>query len=276
MRFLREVIKKPRTPEGPHYPLNSGVLRGLDRLCFTQSVTIFCGENGSGKTTLMALLAAGLAAQAVGDAGVHGEKLRLFRQATRHFNFVRDRSSLRSFFFTAEDFSRYLDQRQRMAQEAREGLSAIEDEYAGRSSNARGLASQPYARALADMEGQYERELLSASHGEGFLSFFAGRLSGGGLYLMDEPEGALSFANQLSLLALIDSAVQAGGQVIMATHSPVLAAYPNAALMELSEGGMTDTSYEALSSVQFLKHFMAHREGILKRAGIEGCPDLPG
>ena len=197
MIYLRELVKRSRAPEGPDYPLCSAVLRGFSSLSFSRPVTILCGENGSGKSTLMSLMAAGLSAQAVGGQGVQAQKLKAFRQAARHFQFIRSRSPRSCFLFTAEDFSRYLDQRQSMADEAREGLRAVREGFEGRSAYARGLASQPFARTLGELETQYDRELLSASHGEGFLSFFAGRLGSGGLYLMDEPEGALS-CNQLS------------------------------------------------------------------------------
>lgn len=269
MIYLREIEKIPGSA-AQGYPLGTAVLANLNKLSFSHSVSIFCGENGSGKTSLMSLIAAGLRAQMIGEDGVKEQRSALFMKAARQFKFVLGSRPRQSFYFTAEDFSRYLDARQRMAQEARAGLDSIREDYAGRSDYARSQAAQPFARTLDEMEGQFERDLLQSSHGEGFLSFFAGRLTRKGLYLLDEPEGALSYANQLSLLALIDSAVQAEGQVIMATHSPVLAAYPNAALMEISEGGIEDCAYEGLSGVQFLKHFMAHREGILKRAGIEG------
>lgn len=270
MIYVREVSRRPGAVDERSYPFSAEAISKLSTLQFEKPVTILCGENGSGKTSLMTLLAAGLNAQVIGEAGMGLRKLKLFRQASKRFGFVMNRRPLRCFYFTAEDFSRYLDQRQSMAQEAREGLEEIRSSYEGRSDYARSLAAQPFARTLHEMENQYERDLLSASHGEGFLSFFAGRLGADGLYLVDEPEGALSYANQLALLALVDSAVQAGGQVIMSTHSPVLAAYPNAALLEISAGGIEETSYEGLSSVQFLKHFLAHREGILRRAGITG------
>ena len=191
------------------------------------------------------------------------EKLSFSRSVNQH--------PQRSFFFTAEDFSRHLDQRQRMAQEAREDLQQLDIDYQGRSVLARSLAAQPFEHTLGEMQGQYEQDLLQSSHGEGFLNFFAGRLISKGLYLLDEPEGALSYANQLSLLALIDQAVVAGGQVIMANHSPVLAACPNAALLEVEQGSITEVNYDRLSSIQFLKHFLAHREGILKHSGIKGA-----
>lgn len=269
MIYLRALIRKAGGGPG-RYPLSVPVLSGLRELPFTRPVTILCGENGSGKTTLMELLAAGVRASLIGDTGVRARKSRAFREAAGRFQFVMNGRPQRSFFFTAEDFSRYLDERARMMEEAREGLRDIEENYQGRSAWARSLASQPFAGALHQMAHQYERELLEASHGEGFLSFFGGRLIERGLNLLDEPEGALSYANQLSLLALLDRAVQLGGQVIMATHSPVLSAYPQAALLAVSAGGLSEISYEGLEGVQFLRHFLQHREGILRRAGIGG------
>lgn len=268
MIYLRELKCRGKAG-GSAYPLNAGVLQGLDSLPFTRSVTIFCGDNGSGKTTLLSLIAALVGAQVVGDTGVGREKMQLFRTAGRSFTPLMNRRPRSSFYFTAEDFSRYLDERQRMKREAYEALEDIQTEYEGRSEYARGLARMPYAGTLHQMDQQYDRDLLAASHGEGFLSFFGGRLTQGGLYLLDEPEGALSFQNQLSLLALISSAVAADGQVIMATHSPVLAAYPKAALLEISAGGLEEVPYDGLSSLQFLQHFLKHSEHILKRAGVE-------
>ncbi|NLD35015.1 MAG: AAA family ATPase [Clostridiales bacterium] len=274
MIYLREIHKRPSEVGAAGYPLASPVLRQLDQLTLTQPVTILCGENGSGKTTLMELMAAGTAAQTIGESGVHADKARLFRQAAGQFRFVMARRPKRSFYFTAEDFSRYLDQRRAMMADARQALNEIDGAYDERSTLARSLARMPHARTLGEMAGQYERDLLASSHGEGFLSFFGGRLVQGGLYLLDEPEGALSYANQLSLMALIGRAVASGGQVIMATHSPVLAAYPNAALLDVSAGGIEAVRYEQLPGVQFLSHFLKHREAILNQLELPDASTL--
>jgi predicted ATPase len=272
MIYLRSLDRKDALPKGDAYPLSTSVLQGLQSLAFDSSVTLLCGDNGSGKTTLLELLAAGIGATPIGENGTHARKMSAFRAAAKGYRYAFNKRPRSSFYFTAEDFSRYLDDRQRMLREARDELDALEEAYKGRSAYARKLASQPHARALNEMSGQYGRELLQASHGEGFLSFFAGRLHRGGLYLLDEPEGALSYENQLALLALIDQAVAAEGQVIMATHSPVLAAYPGAQVLELREGAIEPIAYERLSSVQFLKHFLLHHQGILARTGIVGVP----
>ena len=98
--------------------------------------------------------------------------------------------------------------------------------------------------------------LETQSHGQGFLDFFQSRLMPGGLYLMDEPEAALSYVNQLALIYLMQDAVSDGCQFVLATHSPILTACPGAAIYEIDEGRLTPTDYEHLSSVQFLSHFL--------------------
>ncbi len=275
MIYLRSIERRRAPQPDSAYPLGSPILQGLEALSFQSSVTILCGDNGSGKTTLLELLAAGIGATPIGEQGTHARKTPAFRSATRGYRFVFNKRPRSSFYFTAEDFSRYLDDRMRMQREAQDELDALDAAYEGRSSYAKALASQPHARALDEMQGQYGRELLQSSHGEGFLSFFAGRLQRGGLYLLDEPEGALSYENQLSLLALIDRAVASEGQVIMATHSPVLAAYPGAMVLELRDGAIEQAAFERLSSVQFLKHFLLHHKGILARTGIVGASEPP-
>ena len=109
----------------------------------------------------------------------------------------------------------------------------------------------------------YERPLESQSHGQGFLEFFQSRLRPGGLYLMDEPEAALSYVNQLALVYLMQDAVAAGSQFILATHSPILTACPGAALYEMQDGALTPKTYPELKNIQFLKRFINNPESIL-------------
>ena len=85
----------------------------------------------------------------------------------------------------------------------------------------------------------------------------------GGLYLMDEPEAALSYVNQLALIYLMQDAVSDGCQFVLATHSPILTACPGAAIYEIDEGRLTPSDYEHLSSVQFLSHFLKAHAHVL-------------
>ena len=116
------------------------------------------------------------------------------------------------------------------------------------------------------LEHLYGAPLERQSHGQGFLEFFRSRLLPGGLYLMDEPEAALSYVNQLALIYLIQDAVRDGSQFILATHSPILAAIPEAAILEMEEGNLTPRAYEELGLVRFLQHFLRAHAHILASA----------
>jgi predicted ATPase len=99
--------------------------------------------------------------------------------------------------------------------------------------------------------------LHSRSHGEGFLAFLESRRTERGLYLLDEPEAALSFRSCLALLVLLGDAVAAGSQVVMATHSPLLAAAPGATVLELTADGIEPTPWEELELVRDWRDFLA-------------------
>ena len=110
-------------------------------------------------------------------------------------------------------------------------------------------------RTLEELSGLYAEDLALQSHGEGFLDFFQSRLKPGGVYLLDEPEGALSFEKQYALaLDILEGA--AHSQFILATHSPVLAAMPGAAILEATARGFLPRKYEELENIQFLRLFL--------------------
>ncbi|HVX45191.1 MAG TPA: AAA family ATPase [Mycobacteriales bacterium] len=102
--------------------------------------------------------------------------------------------------------------------------------------------------------------LNARSHGEAFLAFLESRRYERGLYLLDEPEAALSFRSCLRLIALLADAVAAGSQVVMATHSPVLAAFPRSVLLELSDNGIEVQDYDGLDLVRDWREFLAAPE----------------
>lgn len=115
-----------------------------------------------------------------------------------------------------------------------------------------------------DNVGSPNAGFLSHSHGEGFLRFFEERCTRQGIYFFDEPESALSPARQLSflrLIARIDAAANA--QVIMATHSPILMAYPGARLMKLTHRGLSETTLEETEHFQLLRQFCANPEDFI-------------
>lgn len=114
----------------------------------------------------------------------------------------------------------------------------------------------PHASTLAGIGSMYAHSLAERSHGEGFLDFFLSRLRPEGLYLLDEPEGALSYERQLSLAAAMMRAEAENCQFVLCTHSPVLAAYPGAQILEIADGSLAEKEYDALGSVAFLRGFL--------------------
>lgn len=102
------------------------------------------------------------------------------------------------------------------------------------------------------------------SHGESFLAVLRHRFDSPGFYCLDEPEAALSFSSTLALIAALHSLVEQGGQVLCATHSPVLAAMPGANLLELGEWGLRETAWEDLQLVDHWKRFLGTPEAYLR------------
>ena len=106
--------------------------------------------------------------------------------------------------------------------------------------------------------------LNTRSHGESFLAFLESRLDERGLFVLDEPEAALSFTSCLRLLALLGAVVEAGSQVVLATHSPVLAAYPGATILEFGDHGIRTAEWDELELTGHWREFLNHRESYLR------------
>jgi len=102
------------------------------------------------------------------------------------------------------------------------------------------------------------------SHGEGFVAVLQTVLNEPGLFLMDEPEAALSFTSTLRLMALIDNARNVGAQIICATHSPVLAGLPDAEILELGEHGVRSVAWDDLELVSHWRQFLNRPEAYLR------------
>ena len=123
-----------------------------------------------------------------------------------------------------------------------------------------------FGRTSTDSTSQriFAGALNARSHGEGFLDFLQSRLSERGLFVLDEPEAALSFSSCLQLLSMMHSIVAAGSQVLLATHSPVLAAFPGATILEFSDSGIAALDWDDLEFVQHWRTFMAAPQAYLR------------
>ncbi|MGH7521436.1 MAG: AAA family ATPase [Gemmatimonadales bacterium] len=243
-------------------------IRTLKSLDVDVAVTFFVGENGSGKSTLLEGIAAAARLPAVGSAEVQRdgtlEAQRLLGKALR---LSWAKRATRGFFLRAEDFFGFA---KRLARERAELLlemrEAAQQYKAGdRSPTALELKQGPLAASLAEMEKRYGAELDANSHGQSFLKLFQSRFVPGGLYLLDEPEAPLSPQSQLALLAMIGAMVAQQAQFIIATHSPMLLAFPGARIYTFDETPVQEVSYEDLDHVRLTRDFLNAPERYLNQ-----------
>ena len=221
------------------YPFNLPVVRDLDTLAFHPRVTFIVGENGSGKSTLIEALAVAWGFNAEGGTknfsfstrGSHSPLHRFIRPSRSH---VRAHDG---FFLRAESYFNIGTEIERLDEDPLGGPPVI-DSYGGRS-------------------------LHEQSHGEAFFALFDNRFRGDGLYILDEPEAALSPQRQLSFLARLHELVLARSQFIIATHSPILLGYPDAWIYQASERGLERVDYEDTEHFQVTRNFLNRRQVFL-------------
>jgi len=239
--LLHLELLRERIPDATRYPYTLPAVRGLTKLAFHPKVTFLVGENGSGKSTLLEAIAVAC------DLNPEG--------GSRNFNFATRAShstlvdALRlgkshawpddSYFLRAESFFNVASEIERLDSEPGGGPKII-DSY-GRVS------------------------LHEQSHGESFFSLFKNRFRDHGIYLMDEPEAALSPQRQLQFLALLHDYVERGCQFVIATHSPIIMAYPDACICQLDAGGIREVAYEETEHYRVTHGFLSNRKASLDR-----------
>lgn len=254
--FLREVHRRGGGDE-TRFPFSVPVIRALEVLRVDSPVTFFVGENGSGKSTLLEGIAAAARLPAVGSADLEADATldaqRLLAAALR---LVWTRRTSHGFFLRAEDFFGFAKRLSVMRSEFLQRLADLEVEYAGRSAWAKGLAMGPVHASLGEMERRYGVDLDASSHGQSFLRLLGSRIVPGGLYLLDEPEAPLSPQSQLGLMALIQDMIAEDAQFIVATHSPILLAYPGARIYSFDRSPVEVVPYAELDHVVLTRDFL--------------------
>jgi len=254
MLYISRLIKNA---DSPGYPFSVPAIAATQEIAFTAPVTILCGDNGSGKSTLLSILAAKLKAVRIGQGIIEREHT---VDAAQDAFTLHKLPCKRNFLFSAEDFIAYVTWVSQTKAEAKAEIARIneDDTIADKA-----YAKMPHYRTLSDLSGLYAEDLALQSHGEGFLDFFQSRLQPGGLYLMDEPEGALSFEKQFALALLIQEAAE-NCQFILATHSPILTAIPGANILEATAEGFLPRKYSELENIRFLKLFMENPQRMFR------------
>lgn len=205
---------------------------------FRAPVTLLVGENGSGKSTLVEAIAEAYGLDARG--GRAGRKYANNRAKTPLGERLR------------------LDLTVRGARQMSSGRRGRKG-YFLRAETTFGLAE-----AVSGMNGYWDENLAEYSHGEGFLIILQNRFDEPGLYLMDEPEAALSFLSCLRLVGLMHDLAQSGSQIICATHSPILSALPGADLIELGDLGARRAKWDELETVDHWRRYLANPDLYLR------------
>lgn len=235
------LCDKSRLPSDD-YSLTIPAIAQLQRLELHPKVTYFIGENGSGKSTL-------LEAIAIADG----------------FN---PEGGSRNFQFTTKDTHSDLWQSLTIARGPNpvrnsDGWFLRAESFYNVATDIEELAKQP--RGQEFLMRSYGGKLPHLqSHGESFFSLFLHRFRGNGVYLLDEPESALSPKRQLSFLTRMHDLITAGSQFVIATHSPILMAYPDSSIYQFSAAGIQQVGYEETEHYQITRMFLLRREAMLR------------
>ena len=263
------------SPPDQGYPFNLALWKGFVDLEFTKPLVFFVGDNGSGKSTLLEGLAAMLKLPSLGSQALErDDSLEPARLLSRHLmpRWAQGKANKRGFFLRTEDFFGFIRRTKSMRQELMRDI-----EEAERLARERGASEYAVRQAMTPMQGEvsaldkrYGIDIDAASHGESFLGIMQQRVVPMGLYLLDEPEAALSPMSELGLIAFLKESIEENGcQFIMATHSPVLLAYPGAQIVHFSEEGLHEVAYEDLEHVRFTREFLNSPERFLRHLWAE-------
>jgi predicted ATPase len=237
--YLAEVQLPRRGVSFKTYPFSLAAVRQLKTLRFHPRVTFLVGENGSGKSTLLEALAIALKFNPEGGSrNLRFETRPSHSNLHEHLKLVRSiRRPRDGYFLRAESFFNVATALENLDREPSETRPLLQS-YGGES-------------------------LHEQSHGEAFLALMVNRFGGQGLYLLDEPEAALSPQRQLAMLARIHALVQLDSQFIIATHSPILMAYPDAWIYSFTEKGLKRVTYEETEHFLVMRDFLANPKRIL-------------
>ena len=232
--FLKKVtLLREKISSFNGYPFSMPSIKSLYQIELKSWITFFVGENGSGKSTLLEAIADKCDFNTAGGGRNNVYEVHASESALGDYIRLSWMPKITNgFFLRAESFYHFASH-----------IDAVDDtgfkNYGGCS-------------------------LHKQSHGESFLSLFLNRFRGKAIYLLDEPEAALSPSRQLTFLKIIHDLTRSGEvQFIIATHSPILLGYPDSVILSFDDGKITEVEYEMTDHYQITKYFLQHREKFL-------------
>jgi predicted ATPase len=221
------------------YPFSLDAISKIDEIEFHPNATFFVGENGSGKSTLIEALAVAWGFNAEGGS--------------KNFNFS-----------TFESHSK-LDQALRLsrsAKKAKDGFFLRAESYFNVATRIE-LLDQDTSLSSPIINAYGGKSLHKQSHGESFFALIENRFRGNGLYILDEPEAALSPSRQMSMIVRMHDLIKLKSQFIIATHSPILLAYPDAWIYQVSPTGLKRVAYENTEHYEVTRNFLNRHKAMV-------------
>ncbi|WP_457417626.1 AAA family ATPase [Roseateles sp. P5_E7] len=236
--ILHLTLQRDKIASFDRYPFNLPAVRTLDKLEMHPKVTFLVGENGSGKSTLLEALAVSMGFNAEGGS--------------KNFNFGTrlSHSELHEYLRVAKGYK-----------QPRDGFFLRAESFFNVATEIENLDAAPGGPPI--INGYGGKSLHEQSHGESFLALLNQRFGARGLYLLDEPEAALSPQRQLAALARLHELTKAGSQFVIATHSPLLMAYPDAWIYQCTADGVRRVAYEETEHFRVTREFMADPQRML-------------
>ncbi|WP_312469921.1 AAA family ATPase [Neobacillus sp.] len=238
-QYIRSVqFKREEVPSFKKYPFNLPSLKTLDELSFHPNVTFLIGENGMGKSTLLEAIAVSL-------------------------GFNPEGGSINFNFSTYDSHSALTDYLKLIKgiEKPRDGFFLRAESFYNVASNIEEMDREFRGRRVIDCYGGVS--LHEQSHGEAFFATFLHRFGGNGIYILDEPEAALSPLRQMSMLTRIHDLVNENSQFVIATHSPIIMAYPDAKIFEFTEEGIKESTLEETNHYRIMKQFFDDKDRML-------------
>src|SRR6056297_2574689 len=238
MQYIRSArLEREKIETFSEYPFCLPAVKNLETLSFHPAVTFVVGENGTGKSTLLESLA--IACGFNPEGGTKNFNFSTMESHSCLHRYIRLAKGIRmprdGFFMRAESFYNLATDIEKLDSEG--GEPKVIDSYGGIS-------------------------LHAQSHGESFFAAFMNRFGGNGLYILDEPEAALSPSRQMAMISRIHDLVGQNSQFIIATHSPIITAYPDAAIYQLTDR-FEKVAYEDTDNYNVTKAFLNNTKKML-------------